>query len=263
MESIIPLLVFTVFGGTAAGAATCAAVCGDKKPDSASATGAKPRGSAAVPLICLVLLAIGLLGTLFHLGQPLRFLNGMSNPASMIAQEAYWAIGLGVLLVAWAALALRGRTPRALVLIAGVAALGLVTVTSLAYFLSWGIPAWNGAATFLVIAIGDIALGIALCALLMKAHRGTLIAASAAAGGLSILAAVAFYAQLAAAHAAFDATGYAVAAGLIAGAAPIGVWLAWKRGGLDGKMASIVVLIAVVVGTVALRLAFFLAGIGA
>lgn len=38
-------------------------------------------------------------GTLAHLGQPLRFMNGMANPASDISQESYWAIALGIVIV--------------------------------------------------------------------------------------------------------------------------------------------------------------------
>lgn len=39
------------------------------------------------------------MGTLAHLGQPLRFMNGMANPASGISQESYWAIALGIVIV--------------------------------------------------------------------------------------------------------------------------------------------------------------------
>lgn len=53
-------------------------------------------------------------GTLAHLGQPLRFMNGMANPASGISQESYWAIALGIVTVVDLVISWRGgKTVRA------------------------------------------------------------------------------------------------------------------------------------------------------
>lgn len=87
---VLPLLVFTTFAGFAAGAYAVDAVCGN---------GREAKTPWLFPLVCVVLLGIGLCGTLAHLGQPLRFMNGMANPASGISQESYWAIALGIVIV--------------------------------------------------------------------------------------------------------------------------------------------------------------------
>ena len=90
---MLPLLVFTTFAGLAAGAYAVDALCGNGRAGSGAAAPARPW---LFPLVCLVLLGLGLCGTLLHLGQPLRFVNGMANPGSMIAQEAYWSIAFGL-----------------------------------------------------------------------------------------------------------------------------------------------------------------------
>lgn len=87
---VLPLLVFTTFAGFAAGAYAVDAVCGN---------GREAKTPWLFPLVCVVLLGIGLCGTLAHLGQPLRFMNGMANSASGISQESYWAIALGIVIV--------------------------------------------------------------------------------------------------------------------------------------------------------------------
>ena len=116
---LLPLLAFTTFAGLAAGAYAIDAVCGNARVGGGSAahggaaagSGGEAAGIPAnaasdalarpwlFPLVCLVLLGVGLCGTLAHLGQPLRFLNGMSNPGSMIAQEAYWSIAFGAVIL--------------------------------------------------------------------------------------------------------------------------------------------------------------------
>lgn len=102
---VLPLLVFTTFAGFAAGAYAVDAVCGN---------GREAKTPWLFPLVCVVLLGIGLCGTLAHLGQPLRFMNGMANPASGISQESYWAIALGIVIVVDLVISWRGgKTVRA------------------------------------------------------------------------------------------------------------------------------------------------------
>ena len=102
---VLPLLAFTTFAGFAAGAYAVDAVCGN---------GREAKTPWLFPLVCVVLLDIGLCGTLAHLGQPLRFMNGMANPASGISQESYWAIALGIVIVVDLVISWRGgKTVRA------------------------------------------------------------------------------------------------------------------------------------------------------
>ena len=107
--------------------------------------------------------------TLAHLGQPLRFINGLSNPGSMIAQEAYWSIGFGILLAIDFVLAkLKNTSNKVVAGLAAIAAIGLMIVTSLAYFKSIGMPTWNTAAAIPFFAVGDLAAGAGLAMLLMQ-----------------------------------------------------------------------------------------------
>ena len=114
---VLPLLVFTTFAGFAAGAYAVDAVCGN---------GREVKAPWLFPLVCVVLLGIGLCGTLAHLGQPLRFMNGMANPASGISQESYWAIALGIVIVVDLVLSWRGKTVRAVRWVGGAVAVGFM-----------------------------------------------------------------------------------------------------------------------------------------
>lgn len=112
------------------------------------------------PLICLVLLGIGMLGVLVHLGHPERFLNALANPSAMITQEAYWSIPFGCLLLVDALLLkIKGSDNRAVSIIGSVLGLGLICVTSLAYFTSYGVAGWPEVPTLLLFVIGDLAMG--------------------------------------------------------------------------------------------------------
>ena len=108
----------------------------------------------------------------------------------MIAQEAYWSIALGVILLIDLVISkTKGSSPRGLRIVGGIAALGLMLVMSNAYFVSIGVSAWASWQTFLLFILGDLAMGAALLALLefdlMK--NGAYLTASAV---LSVLAAV-------------------------------------------------------------------------
>lgn len=124
---MLPLLVFTTFAGLAAGAYAVDALCGNGRAGSGAAAPARPW---LFPLVCLVLLGLGLCGTLLHLGQPLRFVNGMANPGSMIAQEAYWSIAFGAVIVVDLAVAkAKGAAVRPIRWAGGLVAVGLMVVT--------------------------------------------------------------------------------------------------------------------------------------
>jgi len=155
MISEFPLLVFTVFAGVSAGAYFMSVFY--READ-------EPSGRRWLfPAVCIVLLGIGLLGTLMHLQHPERFMNAMANPAAMITEEAYWSTAFGlVLLIDTLLSAFRKGAPKWLRVIGAIAAFGLMVVTSIAYASNYGVPAWRGAATFPLFLIGDIAMGAAL-----------------------------------------------------------------------------------------------------
>ncbi|WP_101721245.1 DmsC/YnfH family molybdoenzyme membrane anchor subunit [Eggerthella timonensis] len=258
LAEMLPLLVFTTFAGLAAGAYAIDALCGNGRTGSCAAESARPW---LFPLVCLALLGLGLCGTLLHLGQPLRFVNGMANPGSMIAQEAYWSIAFGLVIVADLALAkVKGASVRPVRWVGGLVAVGLMVVTGLAYYQSLGLPAWSGAATVPLFLVGDLALGAGLCALLDRSAlaNGILAAANVAAG-------VAFAAVLCAfglyvARVGHDATGLLVAAGIVGPLAASAAAVATRAGKLPAQAGAVAVCVLATAGVVIARYAFFAAG---
>ena len=158
MISEFPLFLFTTLAGVAAGAYVVSV---------AFPVGKDAKNTWLFPLVCLVLLAVGLAGLPLHLGRPERLLVALSQPGAMIAQEAYWSIALGVILLIDLVISkTKGSSPRGLRIVGGIAELGLMLVMSNAYFVSIGVSAWASWQTFLLFILGDLAMGAALLALL-------------------------------------------------------------------------------------------------
>jgi DMSO reductase anchor subunit len=255
---LLPLILFTTLSGAAAGLYAVYAI------GPAGIAKEEPQGKSVwlLPVICFVLLCVGLLFTLLHLGQPMRFLNGLHNPGSMISQESYWAISLAVILFVDCLVAFIKKTEvRPLRWIGAIAAIGLMVVTSLAYYKSLGIAAWNTEATIPFFVIGDLALGCSLCLLFVKEESST--------RGLSIamiVLDVAWLAAIAAYGIALGAEGLSgigtlVASGIIGPLASMCVAGAMVGGKIDAKRGSIIVAVLVCVGLVVCRYAFFAAGL--
>ena len=243
---VLPLLVFTTFAGFAAGAYAVDAVCGN---------GREAKTPWLFPLVCVVLLGIGLCGTLAHLGQPLRFMNGMANPASGISQESYWAIALGIVIVVDLVLSWRGKTVRAVRWVGGAVAVGFMVVTGLAYFDCLGLVAWRGAATLPVFILG---------AVLAKADdwaASLLCPATVAAQAAWGVAIVAFGLYLQ--RSGLDATALLAVAFVLGPVCASVVAAAARCGKLAGKTAGVVVLVLAFASVVVARYAFFAMGVGA
>lgn len=253
---VLPLLVFTTFAGFAAGAYAVDAVCGN---------GREAKTSWLFPLVCVVLLGIGLCGTLAHLGQPLRFMNGMANPASGISQESYWAIALGIVIVVDLVISWRGgKTVRAVRWVGGAVAVGFMVVTGLAYFDCLGLVAWRGAATLPVFILGDVALGAGLCAVLAKADdwAAGLLAPATVAAQVAWGVAIGAY-GLYLVRSGLDATGLLAAAFVLGPVCASGVAAAARCGKLAGKTAAVAVLVLAFASVAVARYAFFAMGVGA
>ena len=155
MISEFPLFVFTTLAGLAAGAYIANAIFVGTDKDA--------KRPWLFPLVCIVLLGAGLLGCLGHLGRPLMFLNALSNPSSMISQEAYWSIAFGVVLLIDVILCFaKSSSPRVLRIVGAVAAAGLIVVMGNAYFTGYGVVAWTSWATWPLYLVGDLAMGTAL-----------------------------------------------------------------------------------------------------
>lgn len=249
MISEFPLFVFTTLGGLAAGAYAASAVF---------PVGKDAKKPWLFPLVCLILLAVGLLCLPAHLGRPERMLAALTHPSAMIAQEAYWSCGLGVVILIDLILSFKkGSAPRALRIVGAVAAIGLVVVMANAYYVSAAIPAWATWQTFLLYLLGDAAMGVALLAvfqedLVAKRPYGITVAAS------GILAALAFV--LEAAH--FAGVGlsmipFVVAAVLaVAGAAVV---LLAGKGKIPAKTAAWATFLCMLIAAVIARYSFYAA----
>lgn len=154
MMSEFPLFFFTTCGGLSAGLAVAAALLPAKS---------ESKRAWLVPLLCLALLGVGLLGVLFHLERPERFVFGMLNPTAGIAQEAYCSIALCLVYLAQLILAWRkGSAPRGLAWAAGALGLALTFIMGFAYVAVMGMEAWSSWQTVPLFVIGDIAMGLAL-----------------------------------------------------------------------------------------------------
>lgn len=277
MLELLPLLVFTTCCGIAAGAyaiSVLAALCvpdravdgvgaaAQNAPENANAdtAAAKDGRSWLFPLVCIILLGVGLLGTLMHLGQPLRFMNGMANPASMISQESYWAIAFGVLMVIdLLLLKTKGQPMQLIRWLAALAGCGLMFVTGLAYFDCTFVTAWSDAVTILLFIVGDLALGTALCMIFAEVDEARC---------LHILN-VAFSAAWFAVACAYGVLGGAlgIQVGVIVAGAILGpivsgaASIASLQGKLPQRTAAIVILASAALGVLLVRGAFFVAGV--
>lgn len=154
MISEFPLFVFTTLGGLAIGAYATSAVF---------PLGKDAKRPWLFPLICLVLLAVGMVFLPLHLGHPERMLSALTHPGAMIAQEAYWAAAFGVIVLIDVIVSkVKGACPRGLRIVGAIAGLGLAIVMAMAYYVSLGVAAWATWQTFLLYVVGDLAMGAAL-----------------------------------------------------------------------------------------------------
>lgn len=258
MIAEFPLFLFTTLGGLAAGAYAVAACL---PSDGGAETRSGETGRAWIfPIACIALLGVGLLGVLGHLGRPERFLLALSNPSSMIAEEAYWSIAFGLLmLVDLVLLACKGASSRAVRALAGACGIVLMCIMGWAYFTSYGNPAWAVWPTLPLFVLGDLAMGAALVGALdggwyhVRAFVGAAVAFALAAA-----------ASMGAACAQFAAVGRGIApfvVGAVLAVVAAAFALAAHAGKLAPRAASWIAFACVLVGVVVARYAFYAASI--
>ena len=170
----LPLLAFTILTGLSAGGYVAATAFGVLEK--------RRLRTFPFDVLCLAFLGLGLLGTMLHLGHPERLLNALANPSAMIAQEAYWSIPFGALVLVDAILVkARDYRGRALPLAASVLGCGLMTVTAIAYFTSYGVPGWPEVPTLFQFIVGDLCLGAAFASAFLKIEKKRALTAICAA----------------------------------------------------------------------------------
>ncbi|MBQ9003345.1 MAG: dimethyl sulfoxide reductase anchor subunit [Eggerthellaceae bacterium] len=151
MISEFPLFVFTTLGGIAAGAYVARAIAPLR---------AGRKAPWLLALVALVMLGIGGVALLLHLGHPERVLNAFSNPGAGITQEGVTTVLFGLAVVADLVMcATKKDSPRWLVAVAAVLGAAMTVTMGLAYFALVGTPAWANAATVPFFVVGDLAMG--------------------------------------------------------------------------------------------------------
>ncbi len=151
MISEFPLFMFTTLAGIAAGAYAMNAIV----PLDSHRTRPWLFG-----LVCLVLLGVGCLGLLFHLGHPERVFNAFRNPAAGITQEGFAAVLFGLAVLADVTIAAKGGKPvRWLQIVAAVLGVALTVAMGFAYFVTVGTPAWANPAVVPFFVAGNLAMG--------------------------------------------------------------------------------------------------------
>lgn len=150
--SEFPLFVFTLLGGIAAGAYVFA--------------WAFPEGEDKkhwkLPLFALILLAIGGVALLSHLGHPLRMFYAFSNPNAGITREGVTTGLFGVLVLICFIFSYRkGKiAPKAVGIVTALAGLLLLVAMGSAYIQFYGVPAWSGWPTMPLFIVGGLSAGI-------------------------------------------------------------------------------------------------------
>lgn len=154
MISEFPLFAFTVLTGLAAGAYVGTALFPKKADD--------PR-PWLFPLVALVLVGVGSLAAIGHLGRPAMVLNVLNNPTSSLTMEGMTAGLLAVVAVVDLALcATKKQASRAVRIIGAIVGIVSMCVVTSAYITSYGNPAWTAMPTWPLFLLGDLAAGVAL-----------------------------------------------------------------------------------------------------
>ena len=180
MISEFPLFVFTLLGGAAAGAYAFLPIYSPEKEG-------RPW---LAPLAALLLLAVGGIALLTHLGHAERMFYAFSNPTSGITLEGYSMITFGILAVADLVVCFAKKAPVApLRIAAGVAGLLLLCAMGYAYASFAAVPEWGTWQTWLLFLSGNLALGSLLAALVSEDSSGN---SKAMGASMAVLALAAF-----------------------------------------------------------------------
>lgn len=167
MISEFPLWAFTILTGIACGAYLAAAVFPKAQAVGASAADVPATESKGnqwmFPLVALVLIAVGGLCAVAHLGRPQLMLNVLNNPTASITMEGICAGLLGLVALVDIILSRReGGSPRWIRIVGAIVGVGFMLVVTSAYVTSYGNPSWIATPTFPLFILGDVSVGCAL-----------------------------------------------------------------------------------------------------
>ena len=250
MITEFPLLVFTVLTGIAAGAYVGAALF-PKKGEDAHAW--------VFPLVALILVVVGGLSAMTHLGRPALMLNVLNNPTSSLAMEGMSSGVLALVAIVDLVLAKRaGSANRAVRIVGALVGIVCMCIVTSAYVTSYGNVAWIAAPTWPLFALGDLAAGFGLWMALRGEPDNALATATAI---VSIL----FAAVLAWQAVTFNGLGAAGVACIGVGAVLAAVAAVVAFMARSGKMAprttALLVAAIVIVALIMSRYGFYMASI--
>jgi len=144
------LFVFTTLGGLAAGLYILAALFPVEGK----------RNNLIITIVPLVMLAIGGVALLSHLGHPERMFNAFANPEAGITQEGITTTLFGIVLVIDLALTwFKEGAPRALRIVGAVFAALLICAMGMLYYNYQSMPMWHALPTVPLFVVGDLAIG--------------------------------------------------------------------------------------------------------
>lgn len=159
MISEFPLWVFTTLTGTAAGLAIMTVIFPAKDN----------KRPWILPLVALVLLLVGSVAVIGHLGRPELMLNVLNNPTASLTMEGICA---GILIVVMAIdLVLSCVKKKAVApvrIVELVAGCLVIAVEAYAYLEVFGIPAWSSVSTLPYFVASDLACGATLWMVLSR-----------------------------------------------------------------------------------------------
>lgn len=174
MISEFPLLVFTVLTSIAAGSYVAAAAFPRKGTDG------RPW---LLPVVAIVLVAIGGLAATTHLGRPANILNVLNNPIASLTMEGIVAGLLALVALVDAVLCFTKKSANRIVRIVGaVVGVALLCVVTYAYVTSYGNPVWISTPSYLVFVVAGLAAGFAFWQALANAGGTAAPAASTPSG---------------------------------------------------------------------------------
>lgn len=246
---LTPLFLFTLLGGLGAGTYVADTLLQKERSTS------RPW---LVPLIVVIVFAIGTIAATFHVSNIERVFTAQINfGASMVTEVAVAACFVVLALVDLIVTAVKKTCPYALRVVTAVVAMISIITMGAAYVGIYGVEVWtNAPATVLVFLGGDLAMGLTLLVALSPASYGETPVKSYHVI-VEIVLAVGLLLQIASFHAAgLDIVPLVL--GLVL-APVVGIALTFLAAKRKGKGIPALICICVIAGVVLMRWAFYAA----
>lgn len=245
MLSEMPLFLFTLLGGLAAGIYGLTVIFPQKS---------EGKKQLVVPVVVIALLACGGIALLFHLGRPERMLLAFRNLNAGIAQEGWATMAFGIVVAIDLVLVLTKKvTPKVLRIVGAIFGLVLVVAMANAYFAISVNKALHSPVTFALFIFAAVAMGASFVGAFGESEDKERLAKVASAAG-ALLAVSIFLECLPFGEAGLSVIPFALA-GVVAAAGIACCWLAPKKGTGFAYASFALIVVAVVVS----RYGFYLA----